>query len=210
MSVYAYLLQQPEEHVNALLQSPWCALAVYQSLGPLAQAVVMRLLVLKGAVVAREFLDQWVKPQPRAREELARVVDSLRRLHLLGSPPPPPPPPGHAGPPPRRRGMDMNGMLETAEPLVLNAFFAGSLQRALTTRDEAPWQGPSAALPPLARPPAPGAVEAYAAHRWNCVLHFLVGTVDAPVPEPKVVELLVSTHLLAPGASADEEPLFDA
>lgn len=41
------------------------------------------------------------------------------------------------------------------------------------------------------------------------MLHFLVGTADAPVPEPKVIELLVSTHLLAPGASADDEPLFD-
>jgi hypothetical protein len=53
-------------------------------------------------------------------------------------------------------------------------------------------------------------VEAYAAHRWNAVLHFLIGTSDAPVPDPKVVELLVSTRLLAPGASAEDELRFDA
>jgi len=209
MSVYQYLLARPADDVNTLYGSPWCALAVYQSLGSLAQTLVMRLLLIKGTMVAREFLEQWVKPQPRAREELRRCVDALRRLHILGSPPAPVAPPG-GPPPPRRRGMDMNGVVETAEPLVLNGFFAASLQRALTTRDDAPWQAPSAVLPPLARPPAPGDVEAYAAHRWNCVLHFLVGTADAPAPDPKVVELLVSTHLLAPGTAADEEPMFDA
>lgn len=106
--------------------------------------------------------------------------------------------------------MDMNGQVETDEPLVMNTFFAASLQKALTATEETPWQAASERLPPLANPPLPAVVEAYAAHRWNCVLHFLVGTADAPVPEPKVIELLVSTHLLAPGASSDDEPLFDS
>ena len=169
----------------------------------------MRMLMLKGAVVASEFLEQWVRPVTSAREELRVSVARLRALQILGSPPPPAAA-SAGGAPPRRRALDMNGLRDSEEPLVLNGYFGSSLQGALTASEGMPWQAASAALPPLAAPPRPHDVEAYAAHRWNCVLHFLVGTADAPVPEPKVVELLVSTHLLAPGASSGEEPVFDA
>jgi hypothetical protein len=37
MSVYQYLLAQPPDDVNQLFQSPWCALAVYQSLDALTK-----------------------------------------------------------------------------------------------------------------------------------------------------------------------------
>ena len=125
----------------------------------------MRMLMLKGSLVAREFLEQWIKPQPRAREELRESIDKLKQLHILGSPPPPPVPAGYSGPPPKRRAMDMNGATETDEALVLNSFFALSLQKALTASEETPWQEASAALPPLRSPPSPLQVEAYAAHR---------------------------------------------
>ena len=39
-SVYHFLLSQPPEDMNTLYRSPWCALAVYQSLDSLAKQCV--------------------------------------------------------------------------------------------------------------------------------------------------------------------------
>ncbi len=59
----------------------------------------------------------------------------------------------------------------------------------------------TSALPALAKPPAPEVVEKYAVTAWNAILHFIIGSEDAPQPSDKVVELLVATRLLAPGQS---------
>lgn len=44
----------------------------------------------------------------------------------------------------------------------------------------------------------------HATAQWNTVLHFLVGKGDTDAPSPKVIELLVSTGLLAPGDAGDD------
>lgn len=40
MSIYRYLLAQPADDINSLYRSPWCALAVYQSLDGLSKQCV--------------------------------------------------------------------------------------------------------------------------------------------------------------------------
>ena len=213
-SIYGYLEGQSADQLASLYRSHWCALAIYQSLDPLSKQLLLRLLFFKSTVVAFELLEQWVKPQHRCRAELRAAVDHLVKLHILGVPAAaaaaaPSGGGGDVAAAPPRRGLDMNGPVDTDRPLVINGFFVASLQHALTTEERTPWATHTAALPALLRPPDGAAIEAYAAHRWNAVLHFLIGTSDAPVPDGKVIELLVSTHLLAPGGSAEEEVLFD-
>ena len=237
--IYAYLESQADD-LARLYASPWCSLAVFQSLDAVSKQCVLwwgvcilsprarvhavrtpafrsvstsptrriisRLLFFKGITLSYALFEQWFKPLPAVRRELRECVDRLLRLRILGSPVGS----GVGGEQGPWRGADMNGTVETAAPLIGNGIFLAAMHEALTASRASPWRAETDALPPLASPPTRAEIEAHAAHRWNAVLHFLVGTADAPAPDAKVVELLVSTHLLAPGASAADEMLFDA
>ena len=204
-SIYGYLEAQSEEQLNGLYASHWCTLAVFQSLDPLSRHILLRLLFFNRTLLATELLEQWIKPTPRCMAELRSSVERMQRLHILGTPRI-----NTSDGPQKVRPIDMNGPGDSTRPLVVSSFFISSLQHAISTVESTPWGMQTSTLPPLRRPPTAAAIESYAALRWNAVLHFLVGTSDAPVPDPKVIELLVSTHLLAPGGSSDEEVLFDA
>lgn len=69
-SIYSYIEGASVEDLDELYSSPWCALAVFQSLDPLAKQIVMRMLSMKG-FVAKSFIQAWVKPNsPLAAEAL--------------------------------------------------------------------------------------------------------------------------------------------
>lgn len=100
----------------------------------------------------------------------------------------------------------MAGVAETirgGDALAMLPTFRESLQSALTTETDVPWQTETGGLPLLVAPPPLAEVENYAASRWNAILHYLVGSPDAPEPDPQMIELLVSTRLLAPGKASD-------
>lgn len=104
------------------------------------------------------------------------------------------------------KALTMSGIAETirgGDALAMLPTFRESLQAALTTETDVPWQTETAGLPPLVAPPPLAEVENYAASRWNAILHYLVGSPDAPEPDPQMIELLVSTRLLAPGKASD-------
>ena len=92
-SIFSYLPSLPEASLNSIYDSPWCALAVLQSLDPLGQQVVLRLLPLRGTLIAVEFLQQWMQPTEAAQAALEASIARLTALRILGSPPPPPHPP---------------------------------------------------------------------------------------------------------------------
>ncbi len=101
--------------------------------------------------------------------------------------------------------LGLNGSETSVDALAMNSIFAGSLHRALCAEgdEEVPWQSVTRSLPPLVREPHMAEIERYAVARWNAILHFMVNSEGAPVPAPKVLELLVSTGLLAPGEGED-------
>ena len=208
--IYAYLESQSHE-LDRLYASPWCSLAVFQSLDAMSKQIILRLLFFKSAVLSYAYFEQWTKPTTAVRRELRESVNRLLRLRILGSPDA-----SSANGSNSNSGrvtwraQDMNGVVDTEEPLVVNSIFATSMQAAFTTTAATPWFDETTALPSMRSPPSAAEIEAHAAHRWNAVLHFLVGTADAPTPDNKVIELLVSTRLLAPGASAADEMLFDS
>jgi Transcription factor Tfb2/Transcription factor Tfb2 (p52) C-terminal domain len=98
---------------------------------------------------------------------------------------------------------DLSHECKATEVVALHTFFRNSMQAALTSSEEVPWEEETRELPPLRASPSQFEIESFAASRWNALLHFLVGSPDAPVPDPKGIELLVATRLLAPGKAAE-------
>jgi transcription initiation factor TFIIH subunit 4 len=188
-SIYAYLLTISAEDLEDLYRTPYCALAVLQSLSSLSRVIVVRLLSLRGAVT-EDFLRAWLRPGTAGDARCAAVLNELRALHLLC-------------PPQDHRALGSLGVVSVNDrgvvAWILSPIFRNALAEALTGGADAPWAAESIALKPLAKPLSVPDVEHLALGRWNAVLHYLLGTADAPLPEPKVAELLVSTGLLEPG-----------
>lgn len=193
-SIYSYLLTISAHDIEDLYRTPYCALAVLQSLTALSRTLVMRLISLRVAIT-EDFLRAWLKPGPEGDTLCSAVLVELRALHILR-------------PPSDTRAMSSAGVVDVGERGItafeLSPVFRDALAEALAGGADAPWAAESAALPPLAaEPPSIQDIERQAAGRWHSVLHYLLGTADAAAPNPKVTELLVSTGLLAPGADPD-------
>jgi transcription initiation factor TFIIH subunit 4 len=92
---------------------------------------------------------------------------------------------------------------EESQALSMNGSFRKSLAAAIAAEHETPWEDETLQLPPLREQPGSEEIETMAAMCWNSILHYLVGSDDAPEPSAKVVELLVSTNLLGVGAGTE-------
>ena len=149
--------------------------------------------------VAESFIYSWFRPTHGRINERAvlAALSYLKRLSIIGSAPHEPGKP--------RPILTLNG-IETDSTEVgvgINIGFASSLQQAWASNEEVPWERESRALPSPDNAPSAHTIERYASIRWNEILHFLVGTYNAPTPDRKVVELLVSTGLLGLGSGRD-------
>lgn len=206
-SIYSYLEhQQSQDDLDELFSSPWCVLAVFQSLDSLAQQIVLRLLPIK-SFVSRHFLQTWVVTTIEGINAFESSLKRLIALNILGTTEDETTDPNTTVP----RVLDIHGLQE--QVLVRDAFgmhkiFRTSLQKALTSAEQVPWEAQTLQLPPVVKPPTSEEIERHATERWNIILHFLLGSVDAPIPDKKMIELLVSTKLLAPGRATDSNNIF--
>jgi hypothetical protein len=212
-SIYHFLTSCSPEDLASLYSSPWCALAVLQSLSPLSRAIIFRLQAARQPVL-ESFLRMWLRSEEPSQAHpvrcscgystdspdgrcsacraLAGALGELRALQLLGEP----------GEEVAALGID--GFVQASRGVwSLNGSFVKALHEALTSGEEEPWEAASRALPPPARghPPV-AAIEAASAARWDAILHYLLGTAGALEPDPNVTVLLVSTGLLKPGLQA--------
>jgi hypothetical protein len=197
-TIYDFLLLQSQLHLSELYQNEWCALAVFQSLDTLSRTLLMRLVFLNG-VFSNQLLEQFVQPTPQHWGAVRAAVDRLKNLRIFGTP--------TSASGAAVMGYDMNGPREGAdvEPLAMNAYFQASLQRAILASSSAPWELETSVLPPLRRVPTAVDIEQHASRQWNAILHFLVGTADAPLPSPKVrlvVMLIGVSRLRSPCPAA--------
>ena len=202
-SIYDFLEGCAAEDMNALYSNTWACLAVFQSLPPLAQQVVLRLLSAPRFVTV-EALHAWVREGGAARVDA--VVAKLKALHIMGARVPAP------GTTVTAAGPDGDVVVSAGEAraLALQVDFKRSLEAVLGAGEGMPWLEVTHSLPPLRKTPSVDEIEASAAETWNSILHYLVGSADAPLPKEHVVELLVSTGLLAVGAVGEAELLDGA
>lgn len=190
-SIYAYLEKQSADDLFELYGSSWCCMAVFQSLPTVARHVVMRFLCIR-TPIAESLIRCWYKDSKPVVRQLEAAMAKLKRLFILGRPP------GE-----RISALGLNGTEETTEALSINTRFAESLQKGLASSEGTPWEEITRLVPPLASPPSLKEVESRAGGRWFSILHFLIGSVDADMPEPSVIQLLVATGIMAPGPGQD-------
>jgi transcription initiation factor TFIIH subunit 4 len=197
-SIFAFLESQDQSSLNELYGSRWCCVAILQSLSSVARQIVLRLAGIR-VQVAESFIYSWFRPTHGRINERAvlAALSYLKRLSIIGSAPHEPGKP--------RPVLTLNGIeTDTKEVAVgINIGFATSLQQAWASNEEVPWERESRALPQPKDAPSAQTIERYASISWNEILHFLVGTYNAPTPDRKVVELLVSTGLLGLGSGRD-------
>ena len=198
-SIFQFLETQDQLSLNELYSSRWCCVAVLQSLSCTARQIVLRLIGIR-VQVAESFIHAWFRPTLGRSNERAvlTALTYLKRLSIIGSAPIDPGKPS-------RPILTLNGM-ETDSTEVgvgIHIGFATALQQAWASSEEVPWERESRALLPPEDAPSARTIEKFASIRWNEILHFLVGTYNAPTPDAKVVELLVSTGLLGLGSGRD-------
>jgi Transcription factor Tfb2/Transcription factor Tfb2 (p52) C-terminal domain len=157
----------------------------------------MRFLPISG-FIAFEFIYQMIKPNSWCKEEANTSIQTLLKLRIIGSPETP-----ESGPV-KRKALDVTGSLETETSFLMNKYFQLSLQKALSNIGASPWSEETLKLSPPWLIPTKAEIETFASQKWNNMLHFLLGTSEAPTPDARVVELLVSTKLLHPGQSPSE------
>jgi len=198
-SIFQFLETQDQSSLNELYNSRWCCVAVLQSLSSTARQIVLRLTGIR-VQVAESFIHSWFRPTLGRSNERAvlTALTYLKRLSIIGSAPIDPGKPS-------RPILTLNGMeTDSSEVGVgIHIGFATALQQAWASSEEVPWERESRALLPPEDAPSARTIEKYASIRWNEILHFLVGTYNAPTPDAKVVELLVSTGLLGLGSGRD-------
>jgi Transcription factor Tfb2 len=183
-SIYSFLHALSPADMTELFTDPWCSLAILQSLTPLGRLFVFRLLAVRMPVL-EGFLRNWLLPA--AEDALEGALKELEDLQILLRPDEP------------VSALGPNGVEADAQgdALSLHPSLVASLQRALASEDVAPWRpltsADDASEGEAAQAPSADSIERASSGRWNAILHYLLGTADAPTLDPKVTELLVST-----------------
>ncbi|ETV91391.1 hypothetical protein, variant 1 [Aphanomyces invadans] len=173
MNAFEFLGSLPGGSVDRLYQDAWACQAVFQSLSPLAQQIVMRLLFSNHATYAHDAILHWV--QDAAQDKMTAAIEKLRHLRVLRV---------------------VQGSLD----YVLNPVFQEQLKKALSSLGGSPWEAGRSKLP--AEKPIPAVeLELYARKRWDSVLHFMVGSTAVAAPPATVIGILEHTKLMQPSKS---------
>ncbi|RHY00900.1 hypothetical protein DYB25_006628, partial [Aphanomyces astaci] len=165
-----FLGSLPGGSVDRLYQDAWACQAVFQSMSPLAQQIVMRLLFTNQGSYSHDAILQWV--QDPAQVKMTAAIEKLRHLRVLR-------------------------MAHGTGEYVLNPVFQDQLKKALSSLGGSPWEAGRHKLP-SEKPIAAVELEQYARKRWDAVLHFMVGSTAVAAPPPTVIGILEHTGLMQP------------
>ncbi|RHZ04411.1 hypothetical protein DYB31_012074 [Aphanomyces astaci] len=165
-----FLGSLPGGSVDRLYQDAWACQAVFQSMSPLAQQIVMRLLFTNQGSYSHDAILQWV--QDPAQVKMTAAIEKLRHLRVLR-------------------------MAHGTAEYVLNPVFQDQLKKALSSLGGSPWEAGRHKLP-SEKPIAAAELEQYARKRWDAVLHFMVGSTAVAAPPPTVIGILEHTGLMQP------------
>ncbi|ETV65642.1 hypothetical protein H257_17692 [Aphanomyces astaci] len=170
MNAFEFLGSLPGGSVDRLYQDAWACQAVFQSMSPLAQQIVMRLLFTNQGSYSHDAILQWV--QDPAQVKMTAAIEKLRHLRVLR-------------------------MAHGTAEYVLNPVFQDQLKKALSSLGGSPWEAGRHKLP-SEKPIAAAELEQYARKRWDAVLHFMVGSTAVAAPPPTVIGILEHTGLMQP------------
>ncbi|KAJ0394152.1 hypothetical protein P43SY_009838 [Pythium insidiosum] len=194
MDVFEFLETLPSDTLDRLYEDAWVCQAVFQSLPPLAQQFVMRLLAWDG-VVPLSTLEEWIHPlagsgpsaadggatgptsptasghqaQRKMPPEFFHALQRLTKLRVFSQP--------------------------TPASFQLSPRFQRQLRLALSSLGGSPWE---TGLEPEADGEAfsPLELERFSRSRWDAVLHFMVGSTAVAEPPQSVVDILLRTRLM--------------
>ncbi|KAF0698216.1 Aste57867_11143 [Aphanomyces stellatus] len=173
MNAFEFLATLPAASVDRLYQDAWACQAVFQSMEPLGQQIVMRLLFTSQVSYSQESLLEWV--QEPAQQKMIHAIEKLSHLRVLR-------------------------VVKGQREFVLNPVFQEQLKKALSSLGGSPWEAGRQKL--AAEPPISALdLEQYARKRWDAVLHFMVGSTAVPAPPPTVIGILEHTRLMQPSSS---------
>ncbi|GAB1599105.1 general transcription factor IIH subunit 4-like [Argonauta hians] len=173
--LYGYLKTLPTNVLDKLYNHPATCLAVFRELPELAKHCVMRILFVEQAV-PQAVVAYWVanKHHEEQKQAMAAVTD-LRVWHEQPLP---------------------GGMLG----FILNQTFRQNMKTALLGGGQ-PWTG-GGCLPPDKHVKDTAFLDNYAHDRWECILHFMVGSSDCVSRDVKWV--LIHAGLMK--ADSEERP----
>ena len=193
-SILDYLCSLTSQTLTQLYRDPFTVLTVFRSLPPLSKHFVLRLLTVSASPdpsspdatarslsVEKSLVDGWCRAELTAQQAHHQAMTRLFELHIF------------------LRTTKSSTLSSTDAKDVpayrLNHAFAAQLQRALTNQvpdlvDDASSSTASSSL-------NTDELTSYAAHRWNQLLHFMVGVRTLGLPSAAVQSHLLSMQLMA-------------
>ncbi|GLE04608.1 hypothetical protein PINS_up013578 [Pythium insidiosum] len=197
MDVFEFLETLPSDTLDVLYEDAWVCQAVFQSLPPLAQQFVMRLLTWDGPV-ALSTLEEWIHPLaisgPSAADAAAMAASSPTSPTASGQQAPRKMPPEfhHA----LQRLTKLRVLWQpTPSSFQLPFRFQRQLRLALSSLGGSPWER-GVDQDPTEDEFSPLELERFSRSRWDAVLHFMVGSTAVAEPPQSVVDILLRTRLM--------------
>lgn len=169
-SVVQYLEEIPHQVQGRLYKSPATCLAIYRLLPQLSKFFIMSMIFNENHILLRD-LDRWVKANGKL--QFQEAIKSMKSLHLII-------PGGGNGKP---------------LSIQLHETFSESLRNALTGAEVNDSFGVliedfSSDIVNLQ------ILDEYSQHKWETILHFMVGTPLSVIPTRNVLDLLKSSKLM--------------
>eukprot|EP01138_Halocafeteria_seosinensis_P010876 gb/GECG01011109.1/.p1 GENE.gb/GECG01011109.1/~~gb/GECG01011109.1/.p1 ORF type:complete len:690 (+),score=118.03 gb/GECG01011109.1/:1-2070(+) len=211
-----YIFKLTKTQKEKLYRNSWATQTILQALPPLCQQIIMRLLLIT-APVHKSFLLRWMKQTKKRsdtqmkngveeqgkentdkgkREEpntqMENAIERLVDLNILLR--------SDKENPQTAYDYEGNPLEQTADAISLTEDFRVSVKDILLRMHSTPWQNEQEQLLEVLSAndfPSIEWIEREAAKRWYNVLEFLLGEENKQSPDPHVVNLLLSTELIA-------------
>ncbi|KAK7487264.1 hypothetical protein BaRGS_00021492 [Batillaria attramentaria] len=168
--LHGYLKSLPTSVLDKLYNHPATCLAVFRDLPELARHYVMRLLFVEQPV-AQAVVNQWISP---GAEEASQVTSALSSLRVWHTQP----------------------LTGTMSGWILNPVFRENMKTALLGGGQ-PWAGGAPMTADKHARDIPF-LDKYALERWECVLHFMVGSSEGSDGVNRdITDVLVNSGLMA-------------
>ena len=182
VTVNEYLEGLPQTVQSKLYEAPATCLSIYRLVPPLAKFYIMSMIFNEKPVALRD-LDKWCKPL--ARKQQFESLKRLKSLHLIEED-------------------------STGNHVRLHATFRQNFRDCLTGSQASNAFGNLCTVTDKHKVDVVF-LDSFASHKWENILHFMVGTEGTSTPSKSVLSLLRQGELMeGPGTRADNLKITNA